>query len=282
MRCIVSRRIKRAGLGDRLATLTQIWWSAVMSNRTLVIDWRDNTYTSNNLFDCLFKPIKAISHPHYNVRIISGNNIRLPEPIFTVPKGELISKSACSDIPTVVVNEFIPNCCATDIGFVNENILPAQLHRIFLSSLELKDQWQEVCNQFINQVDIGVIIRHGNGEWKKHQRRHINDLDDYCDKIANKINEIGGSVFLSADSKLAVDVMKDRVPDIIWREHWLPPIGKGPIHHASSLSQDPIKVAADGIINMKILSSCHHLIADCRSKFATVSASMGMAKLHCV
>lgn len=290
MRYLISKRVGRAGLGDRIATLVQMWWIAVSSNRSLVIDWHNNPYkTKDNLFDILFKPMGVIRHPHRDVEIISGNikNMKFPGPIDVAPKGYLVSKYAHSETPTIVTNEFIPNCSTFNNMYIPENILPFELCKTFFSNLRLRDRWCDRYKQFMESVTmpmIGVVIRHGNGEWHKNHRRYISDLDDYCMRISEKILYIPHNcVFLSTDSIEAVNMMRHHAPNIMWREHWLPPIGAGPMHlTASKLSSDPIEVAADGVINMYILSMCDNIIGNCDSKYMTTSASMNKSIMYCM
>ncbi len=279
-------RGESAGYGDRMISLLHTWWAAVVSNRILVVDWRKNTYLENdgtNLFELLFKPIDVIKHPHCDVKVLTDVDIDYPKPIKQFSPDTMLSDFACGDTPTITVWEHITNCSTTHSCW-GPNVLPRELHEHFLSHFKMVDEWDNMFNEYYqeNMADkptIGVLIRHGNGETGAfaEDKRAIKDFSSYCEHITGRIREIGSqyddyNVYMTTDSIVAVAEMRKHIPDILWREQWMPPVGTGPLHFtAKRLAPDPLRVAADGLISMYLLSMCHDVISQPKTFFTLLA-----------
>lgn len=250
---IITQRI--TGWGDVLCGLVHALAYADKFKRTLVVNWSNSCYLSDDLkgkinaFLLFFKKIKDV-----DIDIISDDrvlNIKFNDPIrlkiippWKPDKHLPVNVNACD-------GDILNNAYSNNRDLKNETIILTKggLNPDFLSStekikyygkLQLKD---EINNRVLDYISnnsrnkdyeiIGVHLRHGNAGELNPFMLNAKNVDKIFNIYCHEINNIALNIskeyklFVSTDSPAMLKRFKSRFDNVIHQDRFFVPEGKG-------------------------------------------------------
>ncbi len=276
-----------SGLGNRiLAAATSILYGQI-SDRKVIIDWSDGSYSRDNLnvFTIYFK----------GENWASLKDLPLTESIYpTLWKGRLdqsfgglknelklegYSDMSC-DVSQLDYQEDLLVFCAytskiqnmrglftNQFSYLNKMNTPQILKTIIQEMFQLQPDIRERIDQFkkdnFGSYNIGVHIRYS-------------DMKIPLDKIYQKVKKVTNKrkqakIFLATDSQQILQDFQNIYDNVIVTEKWFSPSGKR-LHQNWDECPDRIENGRQALIDLYLLSECDSLIFSSQSSFGYVAS----------
>ncbi|MBU1100123.1 MAG: hypothetical protein KKA84_06940 [Bacteroidetes bacterium] len=277
-----------AGLGNRiLALLTGILY-AELTNRKIVVDWRDKSYSDSNensfykFFDSEFSPpIEDIddSDSIYPERWKNNLECNLSEfatktnlKQYMLPKNW--SKSTIDPAKIIYAENVIVFWAFTQLVFKFRRYFKSFkmeyynrstksiLSEVYKKHLPLVDDLrlivEEFCHQTLMENNIGIHIRYTD---KK------SNLKPMLKKLEHVVKENPSSkIFLATDNPKIIEMLNEKYSNIITFPKWFPKENV-PLHGLRNNSPGRIQHGYETIIEIYALAKCKVLILDTDSSF---------------
>jgi hypothetical protein len=280
-----------SGMGNRiLAACGAIIYSEI-SNRQLVIDWRDNTYCHDNInsFPLFFNCPKTAS-----VESIPDSKSVYPE--IWIDKldqsfGGLRKDLRISDQSMSVElsrtnyeSEILVFCAYTHkinqmrqlfhgkfdyLAKMDDRTIIKQVLNSHLSlKPEIVQSIEDFRSSYFGVNTLGVHVRYTD------MKIPLDKLITNTKKI-NKNNKFN-SIFLSTDSQEVVEKFQQEFPNIITTPKWFPPSGER-MHQNWDQCPDRVQNGREALMDMYLLASCNDLIFSSQSSFGLVASILSKA-----
>ena len=287
-----------AGLGNRIFVLVTAILYAHLSDRVLIIDWRDHFYSSDghNAFDYLFKlknsgDIDDVRHdiPLYpsiwndnldeSIHCLMGQDAQ-----FNRVLGQDVFKKYSTDIKKVKY----PHDVLVVTGYVEQIDLlrkhfkgkfaplkgmtkPELFKYVFQESLSFSPEIETRISKFKyhnwgNHV-IGIHIRYSDKTislaWYKKA------LSSYVEKYPDSI------IFLATDNRAVEEELRAQYPQLITTEKWLPEAGNRA--HGNPECPDLKEHAIESMLDIYLLAECDYLIYSRTTSFGLLASYLSKA-----
>lgn len=277
-----------AGLGNRiLALLTAILY-AELTNRKVVVDWRDHNYSDNgeNSFFKFFNsdlttPVEKIDDSKSIIPIawkdnLHTNAVELSETFHhrNIAHPSVWSKTTININKINYEENIVVFWSFTHLvfklrkyfskfrpDFINKSTISIlrELYTKYLPlSDELKTSIESFCLETNMEENIGVHIRYT--DKKSNIYPMLRKLDDVV-----KRNQ-SSKIFLASDNKMIIDRIKSKYQNVITFDKWLPD-DNSPMHSMSTNNPARVQHGYDTLIEIYSLSRCKELILDTDSSF---------------
>lgn len=301
-----------AGLGNRLyALMTAIAYSKI-TNRTLIVDWRDKFYSdgTKNIFDDLFHlknisslPIetlhefKGLTHPKIwrgyenlsleelrfeNSLIKAGYNSKMYrcQAMFERYSADIEEVNYQDDL--LIHSSYIEEIDKIKNLLNHHNIdLEAQskqsvLRDIYHKHLELSPQILNLAQRFVKDNFSGKFTL---GVYVRQSdllisiASYLQAVDQFIDENPNTL------IFLATDNSSVEDRFRSKYGRVVTYAKWLPPPGQR--IHGNSCSPKSVNHAVDELVDLYALSKCQHIIFSSRTTFGRVAALMSNLPSEC-
>jgi hypothetical protein len=273
--------IRKAGLGDRLASLAAAWTFARNTGRTLVVDWRYGAYGAGatNLFPRCFHTPAALA----GVPLIADDTVgRLPLPrprhpahwedddLLLLPSrrpAHTIGGDRDAAVALIRSSRDVPAATVVFDGSVSEGVTHAGDMRTLFASLTPTPAAARArecfrADHFGGASIIGLHVRHGNGGDIMNHACYWCSFDEAivrCIRAVDMARRYAGAaarVFLSTDSPQVEDAMRSTWDDVICRPKRYRPAGAGELH----LGEASNSTVEDALVDMLLLADCDVLI----------------------
>ncbi|MEI2418820.1 nodulation protein NodZ [Arthrospira platensis SPKY2] len=275
----------KAGLGNRLYTLSHAIKYAKEMNRKLIVEWNDCYYSShpekNVFYDC-FRLINLDSSyrnsyeiPNYKKLSVAPQMWKqhLTKPTNAVLHGRLLWKlkdEYNSQRATIITSKKY----AEDIVvFTAHN--PPLIERSLLQHVRLQPNLEKTIDEFVvnyfSSTVVGVHVR-----WTdKQPNQKIDILFERINAILNK--ESNAKIYIATDNQKIIDSFQQTYRNqLIFRQKWFPTSSGETLHHAHQ--KRPVEdIFFDAVIEMFLLSKCNYLIYQDNSSFSNISACYSIA-----
>ena len=283
-----------SGMGNRiLAACTAILYGEI-SNRKVVIDWRDNSYSDNNkenafptYFNC------PTSYPIESLPVTNSIFPGLWRGNLDKSLGGLRSEMNIKSLSEIsfdssnidYLEEIIVFCAYTHkirslqplftgkFEYLSKMTIPEILSSVLNSKLQLVENIQNSISHYkqanFSSHTIGVHIRY-------------TDIKVPLAKIIDKIESLANAepdstVFLATDSQVVVEHLKERFSKVITAEKWFPPKGER-MHQNWDNCPSRYQNGLEAITDLYLLSECDKLVFSSKSSFGYVSSLLSKAK----
>ena len=287
-----------AGLGNRIAALVTAILYAKITQRTLVIDWRDKFYSSDssNAFESLFhtqhvdvstscKVIETITEP-VAPHIWTGHlHQQLPHLLSQETKelrsiGQRMFMKYSINVAKLAYHQdylvycsYIEEISKLKRHFKNE-LLPLKRSSneeifkfVFNTYLKLESSLNQridnfIATHFTQNYVIGFHVRHTDKSisLKRYERAFEEHLARYPDAI----------FFLATDNRVVEQDFLKKYPDKVFvLDKWLPDDGLKA--HGNSACPDLTQHARESLMDIVLLSRCDRLIYSRTTTFAQVA-----------
>ncbi len=284
----------KAGMGNRFLSLLDSILYTKLTNRKIIVDWNDETYSSDgsNVFPKFFDlhdvdqaseiPSTQSVYPIFwkdkldeNVNEVMLSSESLDDLKYNNPK---VWSKYTTNISRIDYSEdvlvrwsFITEIYKLRKHFVgefaylqslsNETILK----KIIKEHLSLQPDIQAIIkktidNSFEDKV-IGVHVRYTD------RKSSINTHLRFIDKIYKKHPKI--LIFLATDNKEVEDFFRARYTNILVADKWYP--ASGASLHQNPECPDRFENGVEALVDIYLLSKCNYLIYDKTSTFGIVA-----------
>ncbi|NET11883.1 MAG: tetratricopeptide repeat protein [Okeania sp. SIO1H6] len=275
----------KAGLGNRLYTLSHAIKYAKQMNRKLIVEWNDCYYSSHpdkNVFYDYFHLINLDSSYRNSYDIPDYKKLsvaplmwkkHLTKPTNAVLHGRLLWKlkdEYYGQRATIVTSKKY----AEDIVvFTAHN--PPLIQENLLEHVRLQPNLEKIIDEFvINYFSSKVVGLHVRWTDKKPNQK-IDILFDLVDSILDK--EFNVKIYIATDNIEIIDKFQKKYGNlVIFRQKWFPASSGETLHHAHQ--KRPVEeIFFDALIGMFLLSRCNYLIYQDNSSFSHISACYSIA-----
>lgn len=280
------------GMSNRMRSLFTAMLHAQLNGRTLIVDWRDETYSdgSNNVFHNFF----TISEMNYAVEIPDADSVR--PAIWQGNLDKSLDKMWSMHGPHPWVGEELYKKYSIDIGQIDfpEDLIVLWCYEHKLDTLRkhFKGKFAE-----LGAIDNTAIFRkmlRENLILNKNIRKKVDDfkakhfkdkvvgvhvrytdlkpipLDEYYSSVDKLIDRYSDAqIFLATDSRKVQSEFQKRYKNIIITDKWLPE--KSEKLHGHPKCPDKIENGIKALVDMYLLAECDYLIFCWRSTFAVMS-----------
>lgn len=249
-------------MGNRIAVVLSALRYAEATQRSLIVDWNDNTYampdggdTFTSLWDApevsavRLEELGDVSvYPaHWQGRLLNYRNKEnvqiMPYKLaFDAPPG--LEEPGANEADVVVVTRDGPK--NTYIDSFNR-MVPSELVRRRIDEASSGIDWSRT---------IGAQIRHGNGE------RYLTPASTrwFHARLAELSRDLDMSqIFLATDCAAVVEEFEHHYESLVTVPKWYPALGSGPIHHHPNCP-DRFAAAVDAIVDIWLLARCRQIL----------------------
>jgi hypothetical protein len=280
-----------SGMGNRiLAACGAIVYSEI-SDRQLIIDWRDNVYSHDNInsFPIFFDCAKTSS-----VETIPDTNSVCPQ--IWIGKlnqsfGGLKKESSPSDrvmsiklSSTNYDEEVLVFCAYTHklnqmkplfngkFDYLAKMTDRTVIRYVFNTHLSLKSKIVQSIEDFKSSYfgvnTLGVHVRY-------------TDMKIPLDKIMATTKKIAkrskfDCLFLATDSQEVVELFKQEFKTVITTPKWFPPLGER-MHQNWDNCPDRVQNGIEALMDISLLASCNDLVFSSQSSFGLVASILSQA-----
>jgi hypothetical protein len=275
-----------SGLGNRiLSVLTGILY-ARLSDRNLIVDWRDPAYSQrgDNAFPRFFRcptsmPIETLADTTSVRPMIWGSHLHAPVSLMrrTFPGPDFRDRLAF-DLSRIDYDEDVLVMCTFSEGVtffrshldaafpelrgcsVNE-IMAGLLRQDLVLHPDIRARVERVRLAHFTSPTVGIHVRYSDHRGNlSGTRRRLNAL---------LAREPDLRVFLSTDSRLVADLFADAYPSLIPVSRWYPSAGK--IAHGGGSGGDRTEHGIEALMDLFLLGACDYLVLDTSSSFARIA-----------
>ena len=282
-----------SGMGNRiLAACTALLYGEI-SNRNVVIDWRDNSYSeedNKNTFPTYFNCPTS-----YPVDVLAGATSVYPE-LWTgnldESLGDLRSKLGLKGYSEMSFDvsrtnysaDFLVLCAYThkilslrplftgDFEYLSEMTTPEILRSILDSKLHLVKEIHDSIYSYkaknFSENTIGVHVRY-------------TDIKVPLEKLIAKVkhlvnNKKDATIFLATDSQVVIERLKQKFPRVITADKWFPPTGER-MHQNWDNCPNRYQNGVEALTDLYLLSECDNLVFSSKSSFGYVASLLSKA-----
>lgn len=285
-----------SGLGDRILCVLGAGLYAQLSGRKLVVDWRDESYSSGevNAFHHLFlSPLCAPADVvpdtesvapalwrgrlHESASVLRERYSSLNDAQgwrrFSVDSSRLDHPEQVAVMwsYTAELDALMPH-----IDAASEPLDPARraalLRKLLHESLTLQPRIRERVERFRQEhfraPTIGVHIRYTD---------HTTALRATLEALHERLDrEPASRIFLCTDNRQVKRLFENKYGSVISTPHWYAPIPGRPLHYGAH-RPDPILTGEEAVVDLYLLAECDELIVDTSSSFAYVATLLTCA-----
>jgi hypothetical protein len=284
-----------SGLGDRILCALTAALYARLSERTLVVDWSDDAYSSDgmNAFHEFFvssacEPGATIQDTDSVVPAIWRGRIHETAAALRSRYGALNDaqgwRTFSIDPSRLDYDEEV--AVLWTYGAELDSLLPhldqpepsgpaaraALLARVLADTLTLQPAIQDRVDGFRREHfqgrTVGVHVRYS--DYRTALRRTLQQLEVLLRR------DPACRVFLSTDNIQISRIFENRYDHVISTPHWYAPI-PGQALHFGAARPDPTTRGVEALIDLYLLSACDDLIVDTSSSFACVATLLTQA-----
>jgi len=288
------------GLGNRILSLLSALLLARLTGRRLVVDWRDPFYSAagRDAFAELFalrtqtlppdrlpdtdsvRPAVWRGHLHGPA---SAMRARLLGPAARGPRAwrELCVDLDRIDHPEQVlvftcyherIDALRPFMPAASLGELSRLPTDEVLRRLWDDELRLAPALQQRVDAFrrdrLDRETVGVHVR------ATDRRTRVDAIEATAARLV--ADDPRRRLFVATDNADVLQRYVARFPDVVAAEKWYPPPGEAMHLHPSR--PDPLRDAADALVDLHLLAACDRLVLDGRSSFGRLAALRSRAE----
>lgn len=285
----------RAGLGNRiLAALGGILY-ARLSDRRLIVDWRDQGYSDGTVnafrhyFDCPLlaptddiPPAATIEPPVWRGNL-HETSLGLQRRLGRGRLSEVWREFSFDlgridhDADVLVMWAFTSKIHLMKPLFVGrfahlERMRIREITRTLLrQDLTPRPVIRARVDRFradhFAQPTLGVHVRYTDHRTRLHA-------------IVTQVERVlaanpGLQVFLATDNAAVLDLFRRRFSPLVSTPHWLPPAGQA--LHSNPARPDRLESGVEALVDLYLLASCEHLVIDTSSTFALLAELLSAA-----
>jgi hypothetical protein len=283
------------GLGNRILSLLSGILLARITRRELVVDWRDPFYSdgTHDPFPALFSlaptlsctPLAALPETDSVRPAVWRGHLREPAAEMRAlllgerAPGPRAWRPLCVELDRVdhpehvlvftgyseqidPLRRFLTGDLARLRGLPTAEIL----RRIWADHLLLAPALAERVDDFrrahLDRPTLGVHVR------ATDRRTRIIAIEAVTARLVERSPDL--RIFLATDNSDVLRHYRARFCDVVASEKWYPPAGER--MHGHPDRPDPLRDAADALVDMHLLAACDELIVDSRSSFGRLAA----------
>lgn len=289
-RYVVTKR--SAGLGDLLISLWSAWWYAKHTNRTLVVDWRNATYSKDNQQNLFFEILEApqeIDGVQLRGGIPNFNLLRSPDFYPSVWDPENIHMGIRETAEQrQLQQDLIKNCedKRESVVIFSEclaNLIPdPHQEKQFFKQLRFNLTWVQMADTFAKKKFgdkriIGLHMRHGNGgdimghtPYWKNVEHSLSTCCELLEKCTSLFPENSYAIYLATDSIVVEEKILSLFPQAITypKKHRITDAGE--LHRWNN----DASALQDSVIEMLLLAKSEILLRFPPGSFFSHYASM--------
>jgi hypothetical protein len=290
-----------AGLADRLYQLLTAVMYAKISNRQIVVDWRDECFGNTkreNLFSIAFDfqnidagtmesipcNVLSVCPPPWRGKlnltaheIVQANGLYIPWSSEKIIKECSVDIASCEHVEDVAVYMIEKNMEKMRESI--NSLFPCFVNRcqneirkeLFVDHLVLNpdilQEVQELCDTYCLDEVIGVHVRKTNESGMRTFGIHL--YFKAIDRIRRQCPE--ADIYLATDNAEVISAFKAKYGRIIAIDKWLPKVGL-PLHRGGA--PDHRRNFKDAVVEMLILSRCSWLVIPGVSGFSNFASMM--------
>ncbi len=283
----------RSGLGNRLEVLMGGLVYARLTNREVVVDWRDREY-SNDGSDAFPKLFQSSSvTPVNDLAAAGGDSVyppewcgHLDEPVARMARArhynfDAAIRNLSIDLRRLDYDEQIVVLTGSEdrIGLMQhyhrgrspeldrhsrDELMAAMLKNEILPSREVRSRVERFKQSCFTGPLVGVHVRYS----------------DYRVKLLSLLHQLNGllrrnpslQVFLATDNAAVLELFQRHYAPLISAPHWYDQPGVA--LHKSKLNRNRIESAIEAMTDMYLLAECDYLVIDSSSSFAYLASLM--------
>ncbi len=286
------------GMGNRIFSLLEGIVYAKLTNRKIVVDWRDEIYSNNKensflyFFKNYFDDLSKINRNGTVFPKIWKNN--LDKSLYDMFRNEGIKNSLDGwekfsiDINNTKYNEDVLIFIAFEFGkmFKFYKLLPREWPKDKINLIKfLLNKYIYLTEEITKEVNsfkeknfkdnvIGVHVRYTDNMNKKFIHYKGTDLDSFFPIIDNLLLKNKNSkIFLATDNKSILDLFKNKYSNILYFDKYFD-IENGAIHYSKNC--DKKIVAKESLIDLHLLAKCNYLVYSENSSYGRLASLLSI------